>query len=165
MSKKLVVDSSILIVLSRRGALEEYLRQKKHEGYEVLIPRAVARELIDEPRRLAVKIAGKSPTLASKITQSIEAISTAIENDLVRVVTVDFRKYSRIMDNVRKQLSQLEAKPEHAVKKGDPELIVLVIQLYDKFNERIFVSTDDKGLLRALKSFSRKVDYEVLENQ
>ncbi len=164
MSKKLVVDSSILIVLSRRGALEEYLKQKKHEGYEVLIPRAVARELIDEPRRLAVKIAGKSPALASRITQSIEAISRAIENDLVRVVTVYFRKYSRIMDNVRKQLSQLEAKPEHAVKKGDPELIVLIIQLYDKFNERIFVSTDDKGLLRALKSFSSRVDYEILES-
>lgn len=164
MSKKLVVDSSILIVLSRRGALEQYLKQKKHEGYEILIPRAVARELIDEPRRLAVKIAGKSPALASRITQSIEAISRAIENDLVRVVTVDFRKYSRIMDNVRKQLSQLEAKPEHAVKKGDPELIVLVIQLYDKFNERIFVSTDDKGLLRALKSFSSRVDYEILES-
>lgn len=164
MSKKLVVDSSILIVLSRRGALEQYLKQKKHEGYEILIPRAVARELIDEPRRLAVKIAGKSPALASRITQSIEAISRAIENDLVRVVTVYFRKYSRIMDNVRKQLSQLEAKPEHAVKKGDPELIVLVIQLYDKFNERIFVSTDDKGLLRALKSFSSRVDYEILES-
>jgi len=164
MSKKLVVDSSILIVLSRRGALEQYLKQKKHEGYEILIPRAVARELIDEPRRLAVKIAGKSPALASRITQSIEAISRAIENDLVRVVTVYFRKYSRIMDNVRKQLSQLEAKPEHAVKKGDPELIVLIIQLYDKFNERIFVSTDDKGLLRALKSFSSRVDYEILES-
>jgi len=165
MSKKLVVDSSILIVLSRRGALEEYLRQKKHEGYEVLIPRAVAKELIDEPRRLAGKIAGKSPALASRITQSAEAIDTAIENDLIRILTVDFRKYSRIIDNVRKYLSQLEAKPEHAIKKGDPELIVLIIQLYDKFKQRIFVSTNDKGLLRALKSFSRRVDYEVLENQ
>jgi len=165
MNKKLVVDSSILIVLSRRGALEEYLRWEKHEGYEVLIPRAVARELIDEPRRLAEKIARKSPALASKITQSVEAIDAAIEDDLIRVVTIDFRKYSRIVDNLRKYLSQLEAKPEHAIKKGDPELIVLIIQLYDRFKEKIFVSTEDKGLLRALKSFSGRVEYEVLHGE
>jgi hypothetical protein len=79
-------------------------------------------------------------------------------------VTVNYRKYSRVIDNVRKYLSQLEAKPEHAVKKGDPELIALIIQLYDKFKEKIFVSTDDKGLLRALKSFSKRVDYEVLRS-
>jgi len=164
MSKRLVVDSSVLIVLSRKGTLEEYLKQRKHEGYEVLIPRAVAKELVDEPRKLAREILKKSPVLASKITQSVEAINAVIEDDSIRVVTVNYRKYSRVIDNVRKYLSQLEAKPEHAVKKGDPELIALIVQLYDKFKEEIFVSTDDKGLLRALKSFSKRVDYEVLRS-
>jgi len=66
------------------------------------------------------------------------------------------------MDNVRKRLSRLDAKPEHAVKKGDPELIILVIQLYDKFKEKIYVSTKDKGLLRILILFSRGVEYDIL---
>ena len=67
------------------------------------------------------------------------------------------------MDNVRKQLSKLDAKPEYAVKKGDPELIALVVQFYDETKEKIFVATLDKGLLRALKPFGDEVEYEVLE--
>jgi len=163
MSKKLVVNSSVLIALSRRGTLEQYLKQKTDEGYEVLIPKAIARELLDDPKRLARKIRKISPTLASKIIQSVDAIDAAIEHELIRVETINYRKYSRVVDNVRRQLSQLEAKPEHAIKKGDPELIVLIIQLYDKFKEKIFVSTEDKGLLRAIKPFSDKVEYEVIE--
>jgi len=162
MSRKLVVDSSILIVLSRRGALEGYLKQRKDEGYEVLIPRAIAKELIEEPKRLAREIRRSSEQLTDKVTKSAEAINEAIENNLIKVETVNYRKYSRMIDNVRKHLSRLEAKPEHAMKKGDSELIVLIIQLYDMFKERIFISTDDKGLLRALKSFSDRVEYEIL---
>jgi predicted PilT family ATPase len=55
MSKRLVVDSSVLIILSRRGTLEAYLQRRKKEGYEVLIPKAIARELIDEPKKLATR--------------------------------------------------------------------------------------------------------------
>lgn len=165
MSKKLVVDSSVLIVLSRKEILEEYLKRKKHEGYEVLIPKAIAKELIDEPRRLAKEIGKRSPALASKIIESVEAINAAIDHGLIRIETVNYQKYSRAIDNVRKYLSQLEAKLEHTVKKGDPELIALTIQLHDKFKQKIFVSTEDKALLRALKSFSKRVDYEVLESQ
>jgi len=44
MGKKLVVDSSVLIILSRREDLEAYLTRRKGEGYEVLIPRAIMRE-------------------------------------------------------------------------------------------------------------------------
>ncbi len=161
MSKNLVVDSSVLIVLSRRGTLEEYLKRKKDEGYKIIIPKAIARELLDEPKRLIREIRRRSPELASKITQSVETINAAIEHDLIKVETVDYRKYSRIIDNVRKHLSRLEAKKEHAVKKGDPELIAIMIQLYDKFKEKIFISTLDKGLLRALKPFSNRIEYEV----
>lgn len=67
------------------------------------------------------------------------------------------------MDNVRKHLSKLDAKPEHSVKKGDVELIALVIQLYDEAKEKVFVATLDKGLLKALKPFSGEVEYEILE--
>lgn len=162
MGKKLVVDSSVLIILSRREDLEAYLTRRKGEGYEVLIPRAIMRELLVEPKRFAEGIKGKYPELAIKIMQSIEGMETAIQQGLIQVETVNYRKYSKIMDNVRKRLSRLDAKPEHAVKKGDPELIILVIQLYDKFKEKIYVSTKDKGLLRILILFSRGVEYDIL---
>jgi len=164
MNKKLVIDSSVLIILNRRGTLEEYLKRRKDEGYEVFIPRAIARELLDEPKKYAEEIKERLPTLARKILDSVGRINVAIEHGLIKVETVNYRKYSRIMDNVRKHLSELEAKPEHALKKGDPELITLIIQLYDKSREKVFVSTKDKGLLRALKPFEKRVEYEVLES-
>jgi len=159
-----VIDSSVLIVLKRKGKLEEYLKRKRDEGYEVLIPKAIARELLDEPRKYAEEVKKTSPALASNIINSVERMNVAIKQGLIKVKTVNYRKYSEIMDNVRRHLSQLEAKPEHAVKKGDPELITIIVQLYDKSREKVFVSTKDEGLLKALKPFEKRVEYEVLES-
>jgi len=58
-------------------------------------------------------------------------------------------------------LSGLESSPEYTIKKGDPELIALIIQLYYEANEKVFVATLDKGFLKALKSFRDKVEYDV----
>lgn len=154
----------MLIVLKRKGKLEEYLKRKRDEGYEVLIPKAIARELLDEPRKYAEEVKKTSPALASNIINSVERMNVAIKQGLIKVKTVNYRKYSEIMDNVRRHLSQLEAKPEHAVKKGDPELITIIVQLYDKSREKVFVSTKDEGLLKALKPFEKRVEYEVLES-
>jgi len=154
----------VLIVLKRKGKLEEYLKRKRDEGYEVLIPKAIARELLDEPRKYAEEVKKTSPALASNIINSVERMNVAIKQGLIKVKTVNYRKYSEIMDNVRRHLSQLEAKPEHAVKKGDPELITIIVQLYDKSREKVFVSTKDEGLLKALKPFEKRVEYEVLES-
>lgn len=159
-----MIDSSVLIVLKRKGKLEEYLKRKRDEGYEVLIPKAIARELLDEPRKYAEEVKKTSPALASNIINSVERMNVAIKQGLIKVKTVNYRKYSEIMDNVRRHLSQLEAKPEHAVKKGDPELITIIVQLYDKSREKVFVSTKDEGLLKALKPFEKRVEYEVLES-
>jgi len=52
MSRKLVVDSSVLIILDRRGTLEQRLSRKRDEGYEVIVPKSVARELLEETRFL-----------------------------------------------------------------------------------------------------------------
>ena len=79
--------------------------------------------------------------------------------------TVNYRKYSEVMDNVRKHLSKMEAMPEDVIKKGDPELIALVIQLYYESKEKVFVASLDKGLLKALKPFRKEVEYEVTERQ
>jgi rRNA-processing protein FCF1 len=159
----LVVDSSILIFFDRKGKLENFLRQKKKENYKVIIPKAIAQEVIDEPKEFAEKIQETAPELANKISDSVARISTVIEQGLIEVEVVNYRKYSKVMDNARKHLSKLEAKPEYAVKKGDPELIALVIQLYDEAKEKVFVATLDKGLLKALKPFSGEVEYEILE--
>ena len=162
MSKKLVIDSSVLIALDRKGTLQQDLKRKKDEGYEVLIPRAIAREILEEPKKYAEEIKERSPELAQKMLESVGRMETVIEQGLVKVETVNYLKYSTIMNNLRKHLSRLEAKPEHAVKKGDSELIILIIQLYEKHGEKIRVSTKDKGLLRALKPFNKRVDFEVL---
>ena len=160
----LVIDSSILIFFDRKGQLEDFLRQKKKENYKVIIPKAIAQEVVDEPKEFAERIREAAPESAGKILDSVGRINTAIQQGLIQVETVNYRKYSKVMDNVRKHLSKLEAKPEHAIKKGDIELIALIIQLYDEAKEKVFVATLDKGLLKALKPFRNEVEYEVLEN-
>ena len=159
----LVVDSSILIFFDRKGKLEDFLRQKKKENYKVIIPKAIAQEVVDEPKEFAERIRETAPESAGKILDSVGRINVAIQQGLIQVETVNYRKYSKVMDNVRKHLSKLEARPEHTVKKGDPELIALVIQLYDEAKEKVSIATLDKGLLKALKPFSKEAEYEVLE--
>ena len=164
MHSYLVVDSSILIFYDRKGRLADFLRQKKKENFKVIIPKAIAQEVVDEPKGVAEKIIETAPESANRILDSVERIKTAIEQGLIHVESVNYRKYSKMMDHIRKHLSKLDAMPEYAIKKGDPELIALVIQLYDEAKEKIFVATLDKGLLRALKPFSDEVEYEILEN-
>ncbi len=163
MPKYLVVDSSVVIFYDRKGKLENFLQQKKKENYTIIIPKAVAHEIVDEPKEFAERHREEAPQLASKILASTERINAAIAQGLVLVENVDYRKYSKVMDNVRKHLSKLDMKPEYAVKKGDPELIALIIQLYDETKEKVFVATLDKGLLRALKPFSDDIEYEAID--
>ena len=163
MPNYLVVDSSTLIFYDRKGKLENFLQAKKKQNYKVVIPKAIAQEVIDEPKGFADKIRETTPELANRILDSVARINTAIEQGLIQVETVNYRKYSEVMDNVRKHLSKLETMPEDVIKKGDPELIALVIQLYDEGKEKVFVASLDKGLLKALKPFSKKVEYEVTE--
>lgn len=162
MPNYLVVDSSVLIFYDRKGKLEGFLQQKKKEKYSVIIPNAVAQEVRDEPKEFAEEIKQTHPETANLILNSVERINRAIEQNLMQVVVVNYRKYSKELDNIRKHLSILDAKAEFAVKKGDPELIVLVIQLYDEVKQKVFVTTYDKGLLKTLKHFSEKVEFEVI---
>ena len=159
----LVVDSSIIIFYERKGKLEDFLRQKKKTNYKVIIPKAIVQEIVDDPIVFAEKIRETAPELANRILDSVARINKAIEQGLIQVEIVNYRKYSKVMDNVRKHLSKLDVKPEYAIKKGDPELIALVIQLYDEAKEKVFVATLDKGLLKALKPFTNEVEYEILE--
>lgn len=59
-------------------------------------------------------------------------------------------------------MSNLESTPEDAIKKGDPELIALVIQIYDETKQKGSIATLDKGLLKALKPFRNQAQYEIL---
>ena len=163
MHRYLVADSSVLIALDSRGRLENLLVKWKNEGFEVVVPEAIVKEVIDEPERIAEEIRERSPVLADKVRASAMRIKSMIKQGLIEVETVDYLKHSKVIDNVRKHLSKLEAKPEHMIKKGDAELIALIIQLYSKDKEKVFVTTFDKGLLKSLKPFSKEVDYEVLK--
>ena len=51
MHRRVVVDSSVLIALSRKGELEDRLRRWKSEGIEVKVPKAIAEEVVDEPKK------------------------------------------------------------------------------------------------------------------
>jgi len=97
----LVVDSSILIFFDRKGKLENFLHQKKKESYKVIIPKAIAQEVVDEPKELAQKIRETSPELSNRILDSAARINTAIDQGLIHVEMVNYRKYSKVMDNVR----------------------------------------------------------------
>jgi hypothetical protein len=122
----LVVDSSILIFYERKGNLEDFLRQKKKANYIVIIPKAIAQEIVDEPIGFAKKIRETAPELANRILDSVARINKSIEQGLIQVEIVNYRKYSKVMDNVRKHLSKLDVKPEYAIKKGDPNLLHLL---------------------------------------
>ena len=163
MHRHLVVDSSVLIALDSQGRLESFLVKWKNEGFEVVVPAAIVKEVIDEPERIAEEIRERSPVLADKVRASAVRIKSVIKQGLIEVETVDYLKHSNVIDNVRKHLSNLEAKPEHMIKKGDTELIALIIQLYYKDKEKVFVTTFDKGLLKSLKPFSKEVEYQVLK--
>ncbi len=163
MPNYLVVDSSVLIFYDRKGELEDFLQQKRKENYCIVIPKAIVQELVDEPEEFAKEIRATAPELANKIADSVTRIKAAVEQGLVEVKAVDYRRYSKIIDNVRKYLSKLDAKPEYEVKKGDPEIVALVVQLYNEAKEKVFVATLDKGLLRALKPFRKEAEYAVLD--
>jgi len=160
----LVVDSSVLIALSKSGDLERSLRRRILEGYEVLVPRAIMWEVVDEPLRLAEEMRGRSPVLAERIRASAECIGGVIGAGLVKIEDVDYVRYSKVMDGVRKYLGEREGKPEHVVGKGDPELVALVAQLRGKSGERVLVATQDKGLRRVLTVFLGETDYDVVES-
>lgn len=101
--------------------------RRKRRKTKVIIPKAIAQEVINEPKEFAEKIKETSPETANRILDSVGRINTAIEQSLIQVENVKYRKYSKIMDNVRKHMIKLEASPEYLIRKGDPELIALVI--------------------------------------
>jgi len=86
-----------------------FLQQKKKEKYIVIIPEAIEQELVDEPRQLAEKFRETAPDLANRILDSTGRITAAIEQGLIQVKAVNYRKYSKVMDNDRKHLSKLDA--------------------------------------------------------
>ncbi|MGZ4850934.1 MAG: hypothetical protein ACXV2C_06105 [Candidatus Bathyarchaeia archaeon] len=61
MPRYLVVDSSILIFYDRKRKLVDFLLQKKKESYKIIIPKAIAQEVVDDPKSLAEKIRETSP--------------------------------------------------------------------------------------------------------
>jgi hypothetical protein len=61
MPKRLVVDSSVLIFYDRKGELETFLQAKKKENYNVIIPKAIGQEVVNEPKEFVEKIKETAP--------------------------------------------------------------------------------------------------------
>jgi len=163
MPKPLILDSSVLIALTKKGELDIRLKRWKREGHDPTVPKAVAEEVVDEPKKLAEEIMEKSPSLAARIRASILCIEAAIKQGLITIEPVNYKRYSKVIDNARKHLSKLDALPEHAVKKGDPELVALAIQLCDETKEKVFFATLDKALLKTVRQFSSESEVEFIQ--
>jgi hypothetical protein len=59
------------------------LLQKKKKNFKVIIPKAVAQEVVDEPKESAEEIKETAPELANRILDSVERISAAVEQGRV----------------------------------------------------------------------------------
>jgi hypothetical protein len=96
MLKRFVVDSSVLIFYDRKRKLEDFLLAKKKENYKIIIPKAIAQEVIDEPKEFAREIKQTAPESAKRILESVKRFNTAIEQGLIQVENVNYRGYSGI---------------------------------------------------------------------
>jgi len=90
MPNPLIVDSSILIFFDRKGKLEDFLRQKMKENYEVKVPKAIVQEVVDEPIGFAEEIREIAPEAVRKILDSAGRIDRAIQQGLIHVETVNY---------------------------------------------------------------------------
>ncbi len=118
--KAFVADSSSLIALDRRGELGLI------KGRTAMIPPAVRKELVEDARQAAID----SP-MRNHLMVSADRFEYYIERGHIQVHDINYRRYSKVMDRVRKRLSKLEKKEEHQIKKGDVELVAMIQELKD----------------------------------
>jgi predicted nucleic acid-binding protein len=153
-SKVLVPDSSSLIFVDRRGKLD-LLKNTINKDFEVCIPPAIARELIEDSQKLAEKIHPLYPNIAKNLLESSSRFKKAVEA-WIEIKPIDYIRYSKAMDKARIRLSKFDKKWEHSVKKGDAELIALCVQLIDNGDE-VVALLEDENLKRVLNEITENV--------
>lgn len=154
MPKALVLDSSSLIFVDRRGKLE-LLEKELRRGCEACIPPAIAKELIEDAQRLGEELQALYPETARNLIESSARLKMAVE-DWLEIKPIDYIRYSEAIDRARVRLGKLDEKPEHTVKKGDTEVIALCTQLVDA-GEEVIAILEDENLKRVLAEIVREV--------
>ena len=154
MSKILVPDSSSLIFVDRRGKLD-LLKNAINKDFEVCIPPAIARELIEDSQKLAEKLHPLYPNIAKNLLESSSRFKKAVEA-WIEIRPIDYIRYSEAMDKARIRLSKFDKKWEHSVKKSDAELIALCAQLIDNGDE-VVALLEDENLKRILNEITENV--------
>ena len=154
MSKILVPDSSSLIFVDRRGKLD-LLKNTINKDFEVCIPPAIARELIEDSQKLAEKIHPLYPSVAKNLLESSSRFKKAVEV-WIEIRPIDYIRYSEAMDKARIRLRKFDKKWEHSVKKGNAELIALCVQLIDNGDE-VLALLEDENLKRVLNEITENV--------
>ena len=154
MSKILVPDSSSLIFVDRRGKLDVF-KNTINKDFEVCIPPAIARELIEDSQKLAEKIHPLYPSVAKNLLESSSRFKKAVEV-WIEIRPIDYIRYSEAMDKARIRLRKFDKKWEHSVKKGNAELIALCVQLIDNGDE-VLALLEDENLKRVLNEITENV--------
>jgi hypothetical protein len=153
-SKILVPDSSSLIFVDRRGKLDVF-KNTINKDFEVCIPPAIARELIEDSQKLAEKIHPLYPSVAKNLLESSSRFKKAVEV-WIEIRPIDYIRYSEAMDKARIRLRKFDKKWEHSVKKGNAELIALCVQLIDNGDE-VLALLEDENLKRVLNEITENV--------
>ncbi|MFQ6073204.1 MAG: hypothetical protein ACE5KT_10980 [Methanosarcinales archaeon] len=159
--KVIVADSSGLIPLDKQFAFSN----SKLKKYNIIVPPAVTKELIKDAMNQANLLEKEGDHLYSKrLRDSAKRFQNAIDAGCIQVKQINYIKYSKIIDQVRKHLSALESKSEHELKKADPEIVALTKQLCDD-GFQVEVLTLDKNLIKQIKYVTpniKIITYDVL---
>jgi len=142
-----VANASCLIYLQRRGRLAEFLERE-----QVVTTERIKQELIDIPLKKVLHI--RSPKLRDIVERSAKEIRNFIEQGKIMVEAVDHRRYSNLLDRVKKSIAALEELEEHEVK-ADHTVVVLTVQVAEKQGP-IRVASFDKAINKLIASVSRE---------
>jgi hypothetical protein len=140
----IVADASGLIHLQRRGQLKAFLARE-----QVAITERIKQELVDIPLKKAPFI--RSPELKVLVERSAEEIRDLIEEGRIKVMSINYRKYSKLLDRVKEDIAAIEGLQGHQVK-ADHTLVVLAIQVAEQEGVARVVSMDRtiNGVLMAI---------------
>ena len=156
MSKTIVADSSILIAMDRRRKLNVLINLVVKRNIDLVVSPSILHELVIDAREASRKIYPYSPVLAEKLEKSAEKFAELVNKGIIKVVSVNYAKYSKLKDSVKKRIAKLSSKPEHLVEKADIDIIVLSIQLKDS-GRSVILASDDKTIIKTVKNFSREI--------
>ena len=147
-----VADASCLIYLQRRGRLGEFLERER-----VVTTERIRQELIDIPLRKSLQT--KGPELKALLGRSACEMRDFMERGMITVEAIDHRRYSKLLDSIKKDIAAMEGLEEHEVK-ADHTVVVLAIQVAERQGSTK-VASIDKAVNKLIASISRERGLKV----